>query len=156
MPVLSVPTIAMGISILALLYAVVLIVNVIKKPRGSEKMIEISKSIQEGAMAYLNRQSITILPFAIVIFLVLAFVLPKMGGRVPSCAARQPALETSIIHDPSEARQAKAVTAETMSGTRWARGSPAQIWPMASEKGAPDSAICFAGNMPDMAVQESM
>ncbi|MFA5829673.1 MAG: sodium-translocating pyrophosphatase [Candidatus Gracilibacteria bacterium] len=77
MPVLSVPTIAMGISILALLYAVVLVVSVMKKPRGSEKMIEISKSIQEGAMAYLNRQSITILPFAIVIFLVLAFVLPK-------------------------------------------------------------------------------
>ncbi len=77
MPVLNVPMIAIGISILALLYAVVLTFNVMKKPRGSEKMIEISKSIQEGAMAYLNRQSITILLFAIVIFLILAFVLPK-------------------------------------------------------------------------------
>ncbi len=70
------PVIAMGISIIALVYAIFLIISVIKKPTGTQKMWEISKSIQEGAMAYLNRQSITIFFFALLIFMILTF-LPK-------------------------------------------------------------------------------
>lgn len=73
---LNVPLIAIGISLVALIYAVVLIAAVMKKPTGNAKMMEIAKSIQEGAMAYLNRQSVTILIFAVAIFVVLYLLLP--------------------------------------------------------------------------------
>ncbi len=74
---LNVPVIAMIISVIALLYAFILILVVMKKPTGSAKMVEIAKSIQEGAMAYLNRQSITIVFFAVAIFILLYLLLPK-------------------------------------------------------------------------------
>ncbi|MFA4891326.1 MAG: sodium-translocating pyrophosphatase [Candidatus Gracilibacteria bacterium] len=70
------PIIAMGVSLLALLYAVALTVWVMKKPKGDAKMQEISKSIQEGAKAYLNRQFMTVGIFAVIIFLILAFAIP--------------------------------------------------------------------------------
>ncbi len=72
----SLPVIAAGVSVLALIYAVLLTVWVVKKPRGDSKMQELAKSIQEGAKAYLNRQFITVAVFAVIIFLVLAFVIP--------------------------------------------------------------------------------
>ena len=74
---LSIPVVALGISVLALIYAVVLIVLVTKRSTGSPKMQSIAKAIQEGAMAYLNRQTMTIAFFTIIIFLALAFLLPK-------------------------------------------------------------------------------
>ncbi len=74
---MQVPLVAIGISVFALLYAVVLIVSILKRSTGNEKMREIAKSIQEGAMAYLNRQSITITIIATIIFLAMAFILPK-------------------------------------------------------------------------------
>ena len=73
---MQVPIIAIGISILALLYAVVLTSMILKRSTGDEKMREIAKSIQEGAMAYLNRQSITITAIAAIIFVAMIFVLP--------------------------------------------------------------------------------
>lgn len=74
---MTVPIIAVAVSILALLYAVVLAIMVLKRSKGNAKMQEIAKAIQEGAMAYLNRQSMTVAVFTVVIFLVLAFLLPK-------------------------------------------------------------------------------
>ena len=55
------------------------------------------------------------------------FCLPKMAGRVPSLEALIPAWDTSIIQEPREARQAKAVTAETSLGTMSAKGRPLAI-----------------------------
>ncbi|MBD3327961.1 sodium-translocating pyrophosphatase [Candidatus Peregrinibacteria bacterium] len=71
------PEIAIGISIVAIIYAIVLILNVVKKGSGDEKMKDIAKAIQDGSSAYLNRQAITVSIFAIIIFLLLAFLLPK-------------------------------------------------------------------------------
>jgi len=73
---MNVTIVAMAISILALLYAVFLTVTVLKKSTGSEKMVAIAKAIQEGAMAYLNRQFTTVAVFAVILFLILAFALP--------------------------------------------------------------------------------
>jgi K(+)-stimulated pyrophosphate-energized sodium pump len=73
---MNVTTVAITISILALLYAVFLTVTVMKKSTGSEKMLSIAKAIQEGAMAYLNRQFMTVAVFAVIVFLILAFALP--------------------------------------------------------------------------------
>lgn len=72
----SIPLIAILVSLLALVYAVILIVGVMKNPKGTKEMQEIAKSIQDGAKAYLNRQFITVAFFAILIFLILAFVIP--------------------------------------------------------------------------------
>jgi len=74
---MQVSLLAIGISIIALLYATFLIVSILKRPTGNDKMKEIAKSIQEGAMAYLNRQSVTILIIAAIIFVGMIFILPK-------------------------------------------------------------------------------
>ena len=65
------------ISVGVLIYAVLLVVNVLQFKPGSTSMQEISGAIQEGAMAFLNRQFKTIAFFAILIFLVMGFGLPQ-------------------------------------------------------------------------------
>ncbi|MDF2881602.1 MAG: sodium-translocating pyrophosphatase [Clostridiaceae bacterium] len=60
--------------IIGLLFALYLSNSVLKEEMGTDKMREISESIQQGAMAYLNRQYKTLLPIAIIIFILLAFV----------------------------------------------------------------------------------
>ncbi|MBU0667687.1 sodium-translocating pyrophosphatase [Patescibacteria group bacterium] len=71
------PQIAIGASVIALVYAVILIIIILKRKDGSAEMREIAKAIQEGATAYLNRQTMTIALFTIVLFIVMAFVLPQ-------------------------------------------------------------------------------
>ncbi|UWG97132.1 sodium-translocating pyrophosphatase [Dehalobacter sp. DCM] len=60
--------------IIGLLMAVIFAKNVLKENAGNDKMKEISRAIQVGAMAYLNRQYRTLIPIALVIFIAL-FVL---------------------------------------------------------------------------------
>lgn len=74
-----IPYIALGASAVALLYALLLVLLVLKHPKGSEKMQQIASFIQQGAKAYLNRQYGTIAIVAIVLFFVLAFVFKTNG-----------------------------------------------------------------------------
>lgn len=74
---MTVPILAAAVSLLALFYALILVIAVVKKSKGNAKMQDIAKAIQEGAMAYLNRQTMTVAIFTIVLFLLLAFLLPK-------------------------------------------------------------------------------
>jgi K(+)-stimulated pyrophosphate-energized sodium pump len=60
--------------IVALLFALYLSKSVLKEEMGTDKMREISEAIQQGAMAYLNRQYKTLVPIAIIIFILLAFL----------------------------------------------------------------------------------
>src|SRR5436309_2443819 len=62
---------AIGGGAVAVLFAVVLIVAVLRQPPGNARMIEIAAAIQEGASAYLNRQYI---------------VVAVIGGNVGDCA----------------------------------------------------------------------
>ncbi len=61
-------------SIAALIFALILALNVLKKDEGNEKMKEISKAIQEGALAYLKQQYKIVGLFFVVLFIVLAII----------------------------------------------------------------------------------
>ena len=62
-------------ALLAIGYGGILIKWVLAKPAGDEKMQSIAKAIQEGAYAYLGRQSRAIAAVAVVVFLLLAMFL---------------------------------------------------------------------------------
>lgn len=62
-----------GAGVLGLIFAVYLSVSVLKEDIGTDRMKEISEAIQEGAMAFMNRQYKTLLPIAVIIFGILAF-----------------------------------------------------------------------------------
>lgn len=68
----SLPLWAVAAGLVGLLMAVYFASSVLKKSPGNAKMQEISKAIQEGAMAYLNRQYRTLIPIIVIIFIVLA------------------------------------------------------------------------------------
>ncbi|MEK7641814.1 MAG: sodium-translocating pyrophosphatase [Patescibacteria group bacterium] len=62
-------------SIIALAYGAFLIMSIMKKPTGNDRMKEIAAAIQAGAKAYLNRQYRTIAVIAVILFVVLGFAL---------------------------------------------------------------------------------
>ncbi len=62
-------------AIVGILAAVGLIRWVVGRPRGNERMVSISQAIQDGAMAYLNRQYRTIAIAALIIFLIIGIAL---------------------------------------------------------------------------------
>src|SRR5579875_2729732 len=63
------------LAILALGYAYVLVREVLAADEGTPNMQNISKAVQEGAAAYLNRQFRTLGIFSIIVFALL-FILP--------------------------------------------------------------------------------
>ncbi len=60
---------------LALAYAAYLIGWLSKQPSGNEKMVSISKAIQDGSKAYLNRQYKTVGIVSVIVFFVIGFSL---------------------------------------------------------------------------------
>jgi K(+)-stimulated pyrophosphate-energized sodium pump len=66
---------ALGAGVIAVLWAIVLTVLVMRKAPGNARMIEIAGAIQEGASAYLNRQYIVIAGIGLVIAIVIFFFL---------------------------------------------------------------------------------
>jgi K(+)-stimulated pyrophosphate-energized sodium pump len=61
--------------ILAILYSIYLIYWLMKQPEGNAAMIEISKAIREGSMAYLNRQYKTVAVVSIVLAVIIGYTL---------------------------------------------------------------------------------
>jgi len=67
--------IALGAAAVAIIYGLILALVVSRKEQGSKKMVDIAKAIQEGAMAFLNRQYGTVAVVAAVLFIILLYVL---------------------------------------------------------------------------------
>jgi K(+)-stimulated pyrophosphate-energized sodium pump len=59
----------------AVLFAVLLTVMVLRLPQGNQRMVEIASAIQEGASAYLNRQYLVIAIIGVIIALVIGVTL---------------------------------------------------------------------------------
>ncbi|HZV49202.1 MAG TPA: sodium-translocating pyrophosphatase [Candidatus Dormibacteraeota bacterium] len=59
----------------AVLFAVLLTVMVLRLPQGTQRMVEIASAIQEGASAYLNRQYLVIAIIGVIIALVIGATL---------------------------------------------------------------------------------
>jgi K(+)-stimulated pyrophosphate-energized sodium pump len=74
----------LGISVLALLVALVLRRGVLRAPEGTERMREIARAIQVGSRAYLNRQFRTVGLFLVVLAVAVAFLLPVPAEAVHS------------------------------------------------------------------------
>ena len=66
---------AIASSVIGILYGIYLIFWILKKSEGSEKMKEIAKAIQEGAMAYLKRQYKVVAIIAIVLAVIIWLAL---------------------------------------------------------------------------------
>jgi K(+)-stimulated pyrophosphate-energized sodium pump len=77
----SLPIIAIGAGVLGLIFAFYFASSVLKASPGNARMQEISQAIQEGAMAYLNRQYRTLIPFVIIIFFLLFFLKGATGWQ---------------------------------------------------------------------------
>lgn len=70
----------LGCGILAILYGIITIKSITGASKGSDKMVEISNAIQEGAKAYLNRQYQTIAFVGAVIFILVGTQLGWLVG----------------------------------------------------------------------------
>ncbi|MGD9020596.1 MAG: sodium/proton-translocating pyrophosphatase, partial [Lysobacterales bacterium] len=66
---------AIGASLLAVLYGVFMAGWIVKKPAGNEKMQSIAGAIQEGAKAYMNRQYSTIAIVGVLLLVVVGIFL---------------------------------------------------------------------------------
>lgn len=71
----------LGAAVLAIVYAAFLARRVLALPAGNEKMTEIAGAIQEGAMAFLNRQYRTVLVIGLILFLIVGLI-PSLGWLV--------------------------------------------------------------------------
>ncbi|GAB2483959.1 proton/sodium-translocating pyrophosphatase [Jatrophihabitans fulvus] len=68
------------VAVLALVYAYVLVREVLAADTGTKNMQDISQAVQEGAAAYLNRQFRTLGVFSILVFVLLLILPVNEGG----------------------------------------------------------------------------
>lgn len=67
--------------VIAIVAAVLIALDVLKKDAGDDKMKEIAAAVQEGAMGYLNKQYTTIGVVAVVLAIIIA-VVPGLGWKI--------------------------------------------------------------------------
>ena len=63
----------------AIIFAIILTIGILKKDEGTDKMKEISKAIQEGALAYLKQQYKAVAIFFAVVFALLLVLSYGLG-----------------------------------------------------------------------------
>ncbi|VVB60226.1 K(+)-stimulated pyrophosphate-energized sodium pump [uncultured archaeon] len=108
-------------SALSIVFAGILAANVLRKPQGSEKMQSIAKAIQEGAMAYLNRQYRTVAVFAVIIALILYYAINAptaigfVAGAISSALAGYIGMNISVRANVRTAEAAKNGLSDALS-----------------------------------------
>ncbi len=80
MSITNIEYLIIAIAIIGILFAGYLTSWVMKRPKGSSRMQEISAAIQEGAMAYLNRQYRTIAIVGVVIAIIIYLALDRVAA----------------------------------------------------------------------------
>ena len=60
---------------LAVVYSIYLVYWLLKKPQGDKEMVSISKAIQEGSTAYLNRQYKTVAIVSVILAVIIGLTL---------------------------------------------------------------------------------
>src|ERR1700761_4245361 len=71
----------LGAGVLAILYGLYLISWILRQPAGNETMQAIASAIQEGAMAFLKRQYLTVAIVAVILFVIIGFCPQPLGGE---------------------------------------------------------------------------
>ena len=72
--------VALGAGVLALVFALILVLRLLRAPQGDEEMQSIARAIQEGALAFLRREYAALAVFVVVVAVVLV-VVPDIGYR---------------------------------------------------------------------------
>ena len=107
-------TMAFAVGIIALLYAGVLTFLVLKSPRGTPKMQEISGAIMEGANAFLMRQYKTLVPIVALLLIVIGYfvgtdmAMAFVVGVVSSALAGYIGMQVSVRGNVRVAEAAKS------------------------------------------------
>ncbi|MCZ7355604.1 MAG: sodium-translocating pyrophosphatase [Candidatus Methanoperedens sp.] len=100
-------------AIIGLIFAVYLVLYILKLDAGSDRMKAIASAIQEGAMAYLNRQYRTVAVIAVFLAILIAIVINKetavgfVLGAVMSAAAGYLGMNISVRSNVRCANAAK-------------------------------------------------
>ena len=82
----------------ALLFAIALVMYILRQDEGNETMREIGKAIQEGAMAFLKREYAVLGAFSLIIFVILwVFIDVDVLDRIPGDARSLPATAISYL-----------------------------------------------------------
>ncbi|MFW6283815.1 MAG: sodium-translocating pyrophosphatase [Desulfosalsimonas sp.] len=109
----NIPLTCTLIGALGIIYSLVVAGMIKTAPTGTEKMVEIANAIQEGAIAYLNRQLKTIVIVGVAIFIIIFFSLgttTAVGfavGAVASYLAGYIGMRVSVLANIRTAEAAK-------------------------------------------------
>ncbi len=109
----NIPLTSTLIGVIGILYSLVVAGMIKSAPTGTEKMVEIASAIQEGAIAYLNRQLKTIFIVGVVIFIIIYFGLGAttaigfVVGAVASYLAGYIGMRVSVLANVRTAEASK-------------------------------------------------
>ncbi|MCF8035625.1 MAG: sodium-translocating pyrophosphatase [Desulfobacteraceae bacterium] len=110
----NIPLTCTIVGTLGILYSLIVAGLIKSAPTGTEKMKEIANAIQEGAIAYLNRQLKTIVIVGVAIFIIIFFSLGKTTaigfavGAVASYLAGYIGMRVSVLANLRTAEAAKS------------------------------------------------
>ena len=109
----NIPLTCTVVGLVGILYSLLIAMVIKRAPDGNEKMVEIATAIQEGAIAYLNRQAKSMAAVGIVIFGVIIFTLGTktavgfLVGALASFMAGYIGMRVSVIANVRTTEAAK-------------------------------------------------